>query len=193
MPIGLGTLGAFIQMRGMPRDKRALFDVGLAGPIAGLLVAIPLYVVGLLMAETTSTPAPATRAILMEQLIAIFRPDAVNVGILFNPVLYAARVGLVITMLNLLPVGQLDGGHIAYAALGRKWARWIAYATLAIMAILGFTVSSNWLIWLLFASMGGGARHAPAMDDVTPLGIRRNVIFIAAVILFLSLFTARPF
>ncbi|MCW1971113.1 MAG: site-2 protease family protein [Anaerolineae bacterium] len=193
MPIGLGTLGAFIQMRGMPRNKRALFDVGLAGPIAGLLVAIPLYVLGLLTAQVLSDPAPATRAILMEQLIAIFRPDAVNHGILFNPVLYAARVGLVITMLNLLPVGQLDGGHVAYAALGRYWARWIAIATMVIMAILGFTVSPNWLIWLFFAGLGGAARHAPPMDDVTPLDAPRLGLFIGTVLLFLSLFTARPF
>ncbi|MBU6359841.1 MAG: site-2 protease family protein [Chloroflexota bacterium] len=193
MPIGLGTLGAFIQMRGMPRSKRALFDVGLAGPVAGLLIAIPLYVVGLLIAQVLPDSAPSNRAMLMDFLIAIFRPDAVNHGILFNPVLYAARIGLVITMLNLLPVGQLDGGHIAYAALGRHWARWIAMATMAIMAVLGFMYSPNWFIWLLFAGLGGAARHASPMDDVTPLDFMRLGLFLLTVILFLALFTSRPF
>lgn len=192
MPFGLGTVGAFVQMRGAVQSKRALFDVGIGGPIAGLLVAIPLFVFGVLIASVTQSPAPDTRSLLMEALIGVFRPEAVSNGILLNPVLLGARFGLVVTALNLLPVGQLDGGHIAYAALGRRWAMWVSYATLAVMGFLGVTVSSNWLVWMFFATISG-VQHAPPLNDVTPLDQRRNVAFLATFLLFLSLFTARPF
>lgn len=192
IPGTLGTFGAFIQMRGAVENKRALFDVGLGGPIAGLLVAVPLFVVGLLMSSITDSPAPASRAPLMDVLISIFKPEATMNGILLNPVLLAARFGLVITAINLLPVGQLDGGHIAYAALGRKWARWLGYATIALMAVLGLTASPTWFVWMAFA-LFSGVSHAQPLDDITPLDLRRNVVFIATAVLFLSLFTARPF
>jgi membrane-associated protease RseP (regulator of RpoE activity) len=192
LPGSLGTFGAFIQMRGAVENKRALFDVGIGGPIAGLLVAVPLFVLGLLIATITETPAPANRSYLVDLLIALFRPEAANFGIILNPVLLAARFGLVITALNLLPVGQLDGGHIAYAALGRKWARWVGIATIAVMAVLGLTVSSTWLVWMAFA-LFTGLSHAQPLNDITPLDLRRNVVFIGTFILFLSLFTVRPF
>jgi Zn-dependent protease len=107
-------------------------------------------------------------------------------------VLLAARFGLVITALNLLPVGQLDGGHIAYAALGRKWARRVGLATIAILAILGLVVSPIWLVWMAFAALSG-VNHAQPLNDITPLDLRRNAVFIGTFILFLSLFTLRPF
>lgn len=192
MPFALGTLGAFIQMRGAVENKRALFDVGLAGPIAGLLVAIPLFVVGLLMATVGEAGAPPTRSYLTQILINIFLPNANQNGIEMSPVLIAARLGLIITAMNLLPVGQLDGGHVAYAAVGRRWARWIGWAVIAIMLVLGLTVSANWLVWLVF-SLFSGTRHAAPLDDLTTLNLPRNLAFLGTVLLFLSLFTALPF
>jgi membrane-associated protease RseP (regulator of RpoE activity) len=192
IPFGLGTFGAFVQMRGAVENKRALFDVGIGGPIAGLLVALPLFVVGLVMSAVTDSPAPATRSLLVEWLISIFLPAASTNGILLNPVLLAARFGLVITAINLLPIGQLDGSHIAYAALGRRWAQWIGYATVAIMAILGVTASPSWFVWIAFALLSG-MRHPMPLNDITPLDLRRNVAFLATAALFLSLFSATPF
>lgn len=192
MPFGLGTLGAFIQMRGAVENKRTLFDVGLAGPIAGLLVAIPLFVLGLLISTVSDAGAPPTRSYLNQILIDLFLPGASGRGIDMNPVLIAARLGLIITAMNLLPVGQLDGGHIAYAALGRQWARWLSWASIAVMLVLGLTVSSNWLVWLAFAWFSG-TRHAAPLDDLTPINMPRNVAFLATVVLFLTLFSARPF
>jgi membrane-associated protease RseP (regulator of RpoE activity) len=192
LPGSLGTFGAFIQMRGAVENKRALFDVGLGGPIAGLLVALPLFIVGLLMSSLTELPSPGNRPPLMEMLIAVFRPDASNYGIILNPVLLAARFGLIITAINLLPVGQLDGGHVAYAALGRRWARWVGYATLGVMVILGLTTSPTWFVWAAFAVFTGMG-HAQPLNDITPLDLRRNVVFIGAFVLFLSLFSTRPF
>jgi membrane-associated protease RseP (regulator of RpoE activity) len=192
LPGTLGTFGAFIQMRGTVENKRALFDVGIGGPLAGLLVAMPLFVVGLLDATISSDPAPSTRSYLTTLLIALFRPEALDYGIVLNPVLLAARFGLVITALNLLPVGQLDGGHIAYAALGRRWARRIGLATIAILAVLGLVASPIWWVWMAFAALSG-VNHAQPLNDITPLDFRRNVVFIGTFVLFLSLFTLRPF
>lgn len=192
VPFGLGTFGAFIQLRGPVENKRALFDVGVGGPIAGLIVAIPLFVAGLVMSVVTDSPAPPTRSMLMDLLIAIFLPDAATSGILLNPALLAARFGLIITAINLLPIGQLDGSHIAYAALGRRWARWIGYATIAIMAVLGIVSSSAWFVWIGFALLSG-MRHPAPMNDITPLDLRRNLAFLATAMLFLSLFSAAPF
>ncbi len=192
IPFGLGTFGAFIQLRGAVQNKRALFDVGVGGPIAGLLVAIPLFALGLVMSVVTDSPAPANRSLLAEALISIVRPDALASGIVLNPILLAARFGLIITAINLLPVGQLDGSHIAYAALGRRWAQWIGYATIAIMAILGVTGSPTWFVWIGFAVLSG-MRHPAPMNDITPLDLRRNVAFLATAVLFLSLFSATPF
>ncbi len=192
LPGTLGTMGAFIQMRGAVENRRALFDVGIGGPIAGLVVAIPLFIAGLLVAEMAASPAPPNRSYLVTLLIALFRPDALESGIVLNPVLLAARFGIVVTAMNLLPIGQLDGGHIAYAAMGRKWARWIGYATAGIMVVLGITVSPTWLIWLMFAVFSGFG-HAQPLNDITPLDLRRSVAFIATFMLFLAIFTARPF
>ncbi len=192
LPGTLGTFGAFIQMRGAVENRRALFDVGIGGPIAGLLVAVPLFVAGLAAATLANDPPPPTRSYLITLLIALFRPEAMDYGIIMNPVLLAARFGLVVTALNLLPVGQLDGGHIAYAALGRQWARRVGLATVAIMAVLGLTVSPTWLIWMAFA-LFSGLNHAQPLNDITPLDLRRNVAFIGAFIVLLSIFTLRPF
>ncbi len=192
LPGTLGTFGAFIQMRGAVENRRALFDVGIGGPIAGLLVAVPLFVAGLAAATLADDPPPPTRSYLMTLLIALFRPEAMDYGIILNPVLLAARFGLVVTALNLLPVGQLDGGHIAYAALGRRWARWVGLATIAIMAVLGLTISPTWLIWMAFA-LFSGLNHAQPLNDITPLDLRRNVAFVGTFILFLSIFTVQPF
>ena len=192
VPFGLGTFGAFIQMRGPVENKRALFDVGVGGPIAGLLVAIPLFAAGLVMSVVTDSPAPASRSMMMDLLISIFLPEAATNGIMLNPVLLAARFGLIITAVNLLPIGQLDGSHIAYAALGRRWAQWIGYATIAIMVILGIVSSPTWFVWIGFALLSG-MRHPAPMNDITPLDLRRNVAFLATAVLFLSLFSATPF
>ncbi len=192
VPFGLGTFGAFIQMRGAVENKRSLFDVGVGGPIAGLLVALPLFVVGLLMSTVSDLPPPLHRSLLIDGLIALFRPDAMANGILLNPVLLAARFGLIITAVNLLPVGQLDGGHIAYAALGRRWAAWIGYATIAVMAVLGLTVSTTWFVWMGFALLSG-VHHIAPLNDITPLDTRRNAAFLVTAVLFLSLFSAQPF
>lgn len=148
--------------------------------------------IGILIATVGTAAAPPTRSYLAQFLIGIFRPDAVAHGIDMNPVLLAARLGLVITAMNLLPVGQLDGGHIAYAALGKQWARWMGWVAAVAMLVMGLRVSPNWLVWLLFAWFSG-TRHAAPLDDITTLNLPRNIAFLATALLFFALFTAQPF
>lgn len=193
MPFGLGTLGAFVQMRGAVENKRALFDVAVGGPIAGLLIAIPLFIAAIIEPALGGQPLPDTRSLLAEGLITLFRPEATSLGIAMTPLLFAARIGLVLTAMNLLPLGQLDGGHIAYAALGRRRAYWLGWATLiALCGVALLTRSTIWVVWIVFA-LASGAHQATPLDDVTPLDLRRNVAFLATTVLLISLFTARPF
>ncbi|MDW8395659.1 MAG: site-2 protease family protein [Anaerolineae bacterium] len=191
LPGTLGTLGAFIQMRGAVENRRVLFDVGLGGPIAGLVVAVPLYVVGLLTSEIAPSPAPDNRSLLTQFLIALFLPEAIDNGIYLNPVLLAARFGLVVTAINLLPVGQLDGGHIAYAALGGTWARRLGLAVIGLMAVLGITASPSWFVWMAFALFSAAAQARP-LDDITQLDTPRMLSFFGAVAILVAIFTARP-
>ena len=192
IPFGLGTLGAFVRVDGAVENKRALFDVAVGGPIAGLCVAVPLFVAAILEPALGGLPLASARSLLAEGLIALFRPEAATQGIEMTPLLFAARIGLALTALNLLPIGQLDGGHIAYAALGGRLARWVSVATLAaLIAVALGTQSPLWIAWMAFALIGG-AQRAP-LDDVTPLDQRRNIAFLATTALFLLLFTLRPF
>lgn len=193
LPFGLGTLGAFVQMRGAVVNKRALFDVAVGGPLAGLLVAIPLFVLAVPQTALAGEPLASARSLLVELLIGLFRPEASGLGMAVTPLLFAARIGLALTAMNLLPLGQLDGGHIVYAALGARGARTISILTIGVLIVIAlFTRSTLWLIWMAFALISGAHRPTP-LDDVTPLDLRRNIAFLATTALFLSLFTLKPF
>jgi membrane-associated protease RseP (regulator of RpoE activity) len=117
----LGTFGAFIQLKSPVENRKALFDVGVAGPLAGFVVAVPLMVIGLLQSEVVRRTGANTfgSSLFLQALANIFAPHAANQAIALSPMAIAAWFGLLITGLNLLPMGQLDGGHIAYAVLGR--------------------------------------------------------------------------
>ena len=192
--MGLGTFGAFIQMKSPVENRKALFDVGVAGPLAGFAVALPLMVVGLLL------PPVATRVVLgnfgssllLSVLDAIFLPHAAaGLVIPFNPVAIAAWFGLLVTAINLLPMGQLDGGHVTYAVLGRL-SRPIALATFAGLVLLGLTVWNGWLIWALFALITG-LQHPQPLNDITPLDWGRRLVGLFTLGLFFVLITPRPF
>ncbi|RME46371.1 MAG: site-2 protease family protein, partial [Chloroflexi bacterium] len=212
-PFGIGTMGAVIRMKSPMTSRKALFDVGLAGPIAGLLVAIPVLIIGL--RQSVVVPARMiggdVTLLLGEPLLykAISRlvlgplPDTVDVAL--NPIAFAGWVGLFVTAMNLLPAGQLDGGHIAYAVWGRAH-RLLAQTTfvgLIAMGIGPFFLNmlpgvgpvpgwSGWLIWALLLSVFG-LRHPPALDDVTPLTGPRRIAGIMAIALLVLLITPVPF
>ncbi|MBI2081113.1 MAG: site-2 protease family protein [candidate division NC10 bacterium] len=194
-PIGLGTFGAFIRMKSPVTDRRALLDVGIAGPLAGLVLAIPAVLVGLRL----STVVPAQGAglglgssllFLLLQAIAV-GPIPDGLDILLHPVAFAGWIGLFVTALNLLPIGQLDGGHIAYALLGRRH-RQVAMGTAALLVALGIFFWQGWLVWAVLA-MAMGFQHPPPLDDVTPLDARRRLLALGAFALLLLLITPAPF
>lgn len=212
-PFGIGTMGAVIRMKSPMTNRKALFDVGLAGPIAGLVVAIPVLVIGVLHADLVPTymSSPGFSLMLgkplMYKLIVhlTLGPLPDGVGVEFNPILFAGWVGLFVTAMNLLPIGQLDGGHIAYAVWG-KAHRYLARTTFVGLVALGVGPVflnmlpgvgpvpgwSGWLVWAVLLSIFG-LRHPPALDDVTPLTGPRRILGVLAIILMITLITPVPF
>jgi membrane-associated protease RseP (regulator of RpoE activity) len=194
VPFGLGTFGAFIQLKSPVENRRALFDVGLAGPVAGFLVALPLMIAGLMASEVV--PAVGIggqlgQSILLGWLVDLFQPHAAGYAVALNPVAIAAWFGMLVTGFNLLPMGQLDGGHVAYAVLG-KAARPLAYLTFGGLVLAGFTLWSGWWTWAFFVFITG-LRHAEPLNDVTPLDPARKFVGLLTLIWFFLIITPRPF
>lgn len=199
-PIGLaGTFGAVIRIREPFPSKKALFDVGVAGPIGGFLVLVPLLWIGITLSDTVSVAdlAGATRLgdPLLVRLFSYLHFGTLAPGkdVALHPMAFAAWWGMLATALNLLPFGQLDGGHIAYAALGRR-AVWISRATLVVAVGLVF-VSVSWLtmvILLLVMTTFLGFRHPPVPDEYVPLDKTRLAIAIFALVMFVLCFTPVP-
>lgn len=205
-PIGVltltGTLGAVIVQREPMEDRRTVLEIGIAGPLAGLVVAIPLLFYGL---STSVVAAPTAEMLSQGYLqegnsilyglakLAVFGQwlPANGVDVQINAVTLAAWIGLLVTMLNMLPVGQLDGGHVAYALLGRK-ADWLAYAMLGLCVTLGVTVSLNWLIWAAMIMLIG-PRHPEPLNDIEPLGWSHKALAVFGLLLFVLLFMPEPF
>ncbi len=202
MPIlGLvGTMGAVIQLRSPIQNRKQLFDIGVAGPLAGLVVAIPFLIYGLstspvqlTMTEPDSVFMQEGNSLLylgLKYLVhgQILPRDGLDVSI--NSVAFAAWFGLLITSLNLLPVGQLDGGHTAYALLGRRAWRLAAIIIGGLLA-LGAVSWSGWFLWA-FMTFIFGWRHPPPLNDHTPLDQRRKVLGVVMLAIFILVFTPVP-
>lgn len=194
-----GTLGAFIRIRSRIPSKKALFDIAIAGPIAGFVVAIPTLFLGLMMSTIERVPEDFEGMELGEPLLfraaawLVFGDLDDNLSINMHPMAFAAWFGLLATALNLFPIGQLDGGHISHAVLGRK----SSYVTLAMVACaIGLTfVSTSWLVWtilmvlMLFAM---GPHHPPTLDEYTPLDRARVVLAFIALVMLIVCFTPAP-
>jgi membrane-associated protease RseP (regulator of RpoE activity) len=195
-----GTLGAFIRIRQIIPGKRELFDIGIAGPIAGFLVAIPVLLVGMSLSRVTQLP-PDTQGfvelgepLLFKAIAYLYYgtpPEGYSINM--HPMAFAAWFGLLATALNLFPIGQLDGGHISYAVLGR-WSTFVTLATVA--ALIGLTfVSSSWLVWTVLTVVmlvAFGPRHPRTIDEDVPLDSSRLWLAAAALIMFVICFTPAP-
>lgn len=246
MPLNiLGTMGAVIFQRAPMRDRKALFDIGIAGPLAGLAVAVPLLIVGLLFTEV-GHPSEMLQLDAVQQRLAVqcrnpeglraffcaafggqetvaFQegnsliylaakwltkgrllpsPDGQDVLLSYppspgGPIAFAAWAGLLVTALNLLPIGQLDGGHVAYALLGRRaWV--LSYAAVGFLGLLGaylFLVGNpawpTWIIWALLALLLG-PRHPPPLNDASPVGPGRTIVGIFLLLVFIATFVPVP-
>jgi len=219
-----GTLGAFIQMKEPPRDKRVLLDIAIAGPLAGLAVTVPVLLLGLWLSPLDRLPWRAAAGMTMEgnsilYLLAKFvvfgrwLPEPVAYGpggplvywlryfftasplprggmdVLLHPMAWAGWVGLLVTGLNLIPVGQLDGGHLLYALLGRRAQR-LRLFILAALIVLAL-VWPGWWLWAGLILLFGGVNAEP-LDQITPLDPRRRRLAWLGLVVFLLVFTPVP-
>jgi membrane-associated protease RseP (regulator of RpoE activity) len=228
----LGTLGAFIMMRGIPKNKRVLFDVGVAGPLAGLVIAVPVLFIGLSISDLGPIrgtagflegnslfylfskyvvfgrllPEPVTMNGLtpaMYWLRYFFTGQPVpfnGLDVQLDPVALAGWAGLLVTALNLIPVGTLDGGHVAYGLFGER-ARKILPVALAVLVAFSLlpslltlslgALNYSWLLWVFILFWLGNMRTQP-LDDITPLDGGRRALGFFMLVLFVLLFTPIP-
>ena len=221
-----GTMGAFIQLKEPPKNKRILLDIGIAGPLAGLVITIPLLFLGLYLSQIDKLPLflPQGQSISLEGnsllyllmkfiMFGEWLPAPENfaglnpaiywlryfftgqpapfgaVDVLLHPVAWAGWAGLLITALNLIPAGQLDGGHILYALFGKK-SRVVLPFILIALIILG-TVWSGWWLWAFLIFLLGRA-HAEPLDQITPLDSRRKALAVFGLVVFVLVFTPIP-
>lgn len=194
-----GTFGAFIRIRDVIPNTRALFDIGAAGPFAGFVVAVPVLAVGLWMSRLVPMPTHLDMISLGRPLLyratqyALWGPLPDGQILHLHPMARAAWFGLLATALNLFPLAQLDGGHIAYTVFGPR-ARWITLGTALVALGLSF-VSFTWVAWTVMMAVVlavTGLQHPPTMDDAQPLGRARMLLAAAAAVVFVVCFTPDP-
>jgi hypothetical protein len=218
----LGTMGAFISMQEPPRNKRALFDIGVAGPLGGMLVAIPVLLLGLRLSSLDTVqavqgtmlegnsllyllakyitfgrllPAPVDMhglSPLLYWLAYFFSGNPAPIGgtdVFIHPVAFAGWAGILVTSLNLIPLGTLDGGHVLYSVFGER-ARKVFPFFVGALALLGF-FWSGWWLWVVLL-LWLGQRYAEPLDTITPLDRPRKLVAFFVLILFLLVFTPVP-
>lgn len=201
-PTPIGTFGAFIKMRSRVNSRKALIQIGAAGPIAGFCIALPAFIIGI--KNSTLSVIPPEGAItfgdsILTWLVAkIFFPNLPKgADIMISSVGFAAWIGFLVTMLNLLPIGQLDGGHIAYGILGKRH-NLIAKIMLTVIVLLGTVPylfgynTLNWLIWAALVFFIVKPKHPPIMNHSEPLTTADIALGIITLIIFLLTFIPVP-
>ncbi len=194
-----GTLGAFIRIRSRIPSKAALFDIGIAGPVAGFVVAVPALFIGLAASRVVPMPEDFTGLQFGEPLLyrlasrLVVGDIPIGYSVNLHPIGWAAWFGMLATALNLFPVSQLDGGHIAYAVMGRR-SVWVTLSML--LVAIGLTLaSSSWILWTLLLTLMlflMGPHHPPTLDDHVPLDRGRLLLAGVAVLLLVLCFTPAP-
>jgi membrane-associated protease RseP (regulator of RpoE activity) len=193
----LGTFGAVIRIKGPIRDKKGLLRVGAAGPIVGFLVAIPIVIIGLRLSDFTPLSRMQGHMFLGNSVIfwgltkLLTQSPPFGYDLSLHPVAFAGWVGMFITALNLLPIGQLDGGHISYAMFGRR-SKWIAVPFLAAMVVLGI-YWRGWHVWVILVLVLVKVKHPPPLNDVTPLDDSHKIISVISWLIFALTFVPIPF
>ena len=200
MPFSIiGTMGAFIQLKAPVKNKRALFDVGAAGPLAGMAFALPILLYGLstspvgpmpsvpYMLEGNSILYAAAKILMLGQML-----PANGLDVSLNQIAWAGWVGLLVTGLNLIPVGQLDGGHVSYVLFGERAKQFFWPVIVALALLTALTGTLMWLFWI-FLLFFFGRVYAVPLDDVTPLDPRRRWLAIFTLVLFFLVFSPIPF
>jgi len=196
-----GTLGAFIRIRQQIPTKRALFDIGIAGPIAGFVVVIPVLMIGMYLSQVIEVPKDFDGAVYELGEPLLFKaaawltfglvPEGYTVNM--HPVAFAAWFGMLATTLNLFPVGQTDGGHVSYAVLGR-YSTIVSFGTLACLIGLSF-LSMSWIVWTVLMTamlVVVGPRHPRTIDEHVPLDRSRMLLACFALAMFVLCFSPVP-
>ncbi len=194
-----GTFGAIIKMKGVIVNKRALFDIGVAGPLSGFLVALPFIIAGIKLSTVQPLAIIASDSYLRLGDPLLFKIlQAILIGeipqgfdLVLHPFAYAGWVGLFVTALNLLPVGQLDGGHVVYALFGEK-SKWIFRVSIILLAFVTIFYNPGFLT-LVILLLIFGMRHPAPLDAETQLDSMRKFIAILILIVFILSFIPLPF
>ena len=200
----VGTFGAFIRMRRPPRTRREMFDIGAAGPWAGFVIAVIATAIGLARSQVTSLDTSQGGLFLgnsilfwgVSRVVLGVDPNSVNVNV--HPIALAGWFGLLVTAINLLPVGQLDGGHVVYSLLGGRWHRivsraaWVGCGLMVLVPyLLHLTFWAGWLLWfVLLILLGLG--HPATTDTDMPLRGSRKICAWATIVLFVVTFIPVP-
>ncbi|MEM7009295.1 MAG: site-2 protease family protein, partial [Thermodesulfobacteriota bacterium] len=223
----IGTFGAFIKIKSPISTKRALFDIGIAGPLAGIVASIPVLIIGIKLSTTVQIEEHLTSEgglVLGTPIImglfsdVFFGPIPEGYDLYLHPVAFAGWVGLFVTALNLIPSGQLDGGHITYALFSKKYHKYISMAMIALLLIFGigtepllqaganifgsgfewFTQSvpvlegwPGWILWAVLLILMG-TRHPPTMYEDTDLSWQRKGLAVLSLLIFIGCFTPMP-
>ena len=203
-----GTLGAFIKMRSPIPDKKALFDVGVAGPIAGFIMSLFFLFLGFSLlpdqegvklyvsqihewSETGEGALTLGSSLLFDFFRKIMGAEHLPMYEVYHfPFIFSGWIGLLVTALNLMPIGQLDGGHISYALLGKN-ARYVAIAAFIALALLNF-YSTNWLLWTVLILFVIRLKHPPTMNDRTDLDSNRKILAWVSYLIFITCFSPMP-
>ncbi len=197
IPPMIGTFGAVIKMKSPIMSRSALVDIGAAGPISGFLVSIVVTIWGLKLSQILPLPAEGGHYIFGSSLIFHMLTSIIlgkiphGYDVFLHPIAYAGWIGFFVTTLNLIPIGQLDGGHIMYALFG-VWHRIISVVLVAFLAALGALSWSGWFLWAAILIFILGIKHPPVMDDHIPLDVKRKFIAIATIGIFVLTFVPLP-
>jgi membrane-associated protease RseP (regulator of RpoE activity) len=192
-----GTFGAIIKMKGVIINKRALFDIGVAGPLCGFIIALPFMIEGMLLSKVQVVIGglhfgQLGKPFLFTILQNIFVGEIPRgLELVPHPFVYAGWVGLFVTALNLLPVGQLDGGHVVYAVFGNK-SQWVFRISITLLALLAIFYNPGWLT-LVILLLIFGRRHPQPSDTETPLDSKRKFVAGIVLVIFILSFITSPF
>jgi len=201
-PPFLGTFGAFIRIKSPVPFKHQIFDVGANGPLTGFALTLPALLIGLAFSKVGPLPATPDTITFGEPLLfkllsgLFFGRIPAGSSLILHPVGFAGWVGLLVTALNLVPIGQLDGGHVAYAILGRR-SRLLSRIMVGFLAVMGFFFHVTWLVLaavILVFEFKSKMRlsHPPVLDENAPLGLKRTVLSLVVALIFVLSFIPDP-
>jgi membrane-associated protease RseP (regulator of RpoE activity) len=195
-PTFFGTLGAFIKMKSPITTRNALVDIGASGPIAGFIVSVVATIVGLSLSKVMQVAKAEEMIRLGDSLLfsgltrLILGTVPENYDVFLHPIAFAGWIGFFVTFLNLIPIGQLDGGHIAYAFLGERHTK-VSKVLIGVLVLLGVFVYEGWLVWAVLLLVLG-FRHPPIVYSGLPLDPKRKMIGYATLAIFILTFMPVP-